>query len=1000
MIKKYSSNALYFANETFKNDRDAILTAVKENEFVLQYANETLKNDREFILEAVKINGKVLQYAKEIFKSDREIVLEAVKDDGLALEYANEILKHDREIGLEAVKENAEAFLYVNNTLKKDRGLVLKVVKQNGILLQYANELLKKDREIVLEAVKDDGLALEYANETLKQDREISLEASKQEFYRGIILESNIRYTPNLFYAFNNYIEFKNLRNDRKFILEAVKQNGLALEYANEIMKRDREIVLKAIQENGLALEYANETLKKDREIVLKAVKQNGLALEYVNEIMKKDREIVLKSVKKNGKPFQYAKDTLKNDRKFILEAVQHNRDIFLYVNAILKMDRGFILQVIKKNRDVLECADTSSVYYDTTLSYLLCNDTVLVYLLSKHNPELSRKFSPQLTQIIDESNNLNAKLSKDVIELYSKQLNSENDLYYCIELPNVEPDKSLTPHWFSFKPTYSVEFIEKLVIFQILKKVQEMEPSNDIFNGETTNYNFFCFKLDKLLEETLIQPKTVKDLRNTVESISSKFDTSFYSKKEIKCIRYFFITWTESDKSFTDYRRILSRYNEKHGDLSKIFKALNRYYKYFNKNYDFISILGNGAEGAVFKVLHRESRTLMAIKFKYEVEDSEESTNEIINLLKRTDMCGKIKCFDCGMIERHLYSVMELGEESLSDYIQANIEVYRNSSMMTKEKLIEILRIFMQILESVQSIHDHNILHGDLDPQNIVKVGDQYKLIDFETSKVIKTGNSITIARGKFAYMSPEVSHDNYTDDMFKRNNDSKLAHNIGNITISCDIFSLGCILLKLLTHCPLQLDEHFVNDSDLSKYKDNFIYFTTYGKYFYTVVTTSEGETKLHYAIEQLINKSIDTNYGVNNILIRCIITMIQRDSSKRLFCYSYKTTLENVIKFLNGEIEISNIEMDIKQYKEIKSLMSYSRLLEEINKVNQRNDFLNEKIKHLEDENNKLNQEINKLHQRNDILMENNKLNQENTELQEKIKILEEQIRKLHF
>jgi len=37
-------------------------------------------------------------------------------------------------------------------------------------------------------------------------------------------------------------------------MLEAVKQNGYALEYTDDLLKRDREIVLEAVKQNGYAL--------------------------------------------------------------------------------------------------------------------------------------------------------------------------------------------------------------------------------------------------------------------------------------------------------------------------------------------------------------------------------------------------------------------------------------------------------------------------------------------------------------------------------------------------------------------------------------------------------------------------------------------------------------------------------------------------------------------------------------------------------------------------
>ena len=60
--------------------------------------------------------------------------------------------------------------------------------------------------------------------------------------------------------------------------IEKVKQDGL---YLKRIKKNQTEaICLEAVKQNGLALEYVN---KQTPEICLAAVRQNGKALEFVN---------------------------------------------------------------------------------------------------------------------------------------------------------------------------------------------------------------------------------------------------------------------------------------------------------------------------------------------------------------------------------------------------------------------------------------------------------------------------------------------------------------------------------------------------------------------------------------------------------------------------------------------------------------------------------------------------------------------------------------------
>jgi hypothetical protein len=60
---------------------------------------------------------------------------------------------------------------------------------------------------------------------------------------------------------------------DKSFVLETVKEDGIALEYADKSLKKDKSIVLEAVKQYGFALEYADESLQKDPDII-KAAKR------------------------------------------------------------------------------------------------------------------------------------------------------------------------------------------------------------------------------------------------------------------------------------------------------------------------------------------------------------------------------------------------------------------------------------------------------------------------------------------------------------------------------------------------------------------------------------------------------------------------------------------------------------------------------------------------------------------------------------------------------
>ena len=72
-------------------------------------------------------------------------------------------------------------------------------------------------------------------------------------------------------WQFKEYPE--ELRSDKEVVLEVVKQDGFALEYASEELRSDKEFVLEAIKKSGFALEYASEALQNDPEIIALAEK-------------------------------------------------------------------------------------------------------------------------------------------------------------------------------------------------------------------------------------------------------------------------------------------------------------------------------------------------------------------------------------------------------------------------------------------------------------------------------------------------------------------------------------------------------------------------------------------------------------------------------------------------------------------------------------------------------------------------------------------------------
>ena len=57
-------------------------------------------------------------------------------------------------------------------------------------------------------------------------------------------------------------------RNDKQIVLAAVRQKGLAIQYAHPDLMSDKDVVMAAVKEDGYVYEYAND-LSADKDFFI-----------------------------------------------------------------------------------------------------------------------------------------------------------------------------------------------------------------------------------------------------------------------------------------------------------------------------------------------------------------------------------------------------------------------------------------------------------------------------------------------------------------------------------------------------------------------------------------------------------------------------------------------------------------------------------------------------------------------------------------------------------
>jgi TPR repeat protein len=205
-------------------------------------------------------------------------------------------------------------------------------------------------------------------------------------------------------------------------------------------------------------------------------------------------------------------------------------------------------------------------------------------------------------------------------------------------------------------------------------------------------------------------------------------------------------------------------------------------------------SVLGEGSGGTkVYKGKHADGRAMAVKVMKKGVVPVHRAKREmkLLQDLAESEGRGRQHVIQYRCIEEREDEVllgMELCECSLHDVI---------SVWGQRIPLEHQLRIVRQLCEAVAFLHEHQIVHRDVRPQNILfKQGGfegTVKLTDFGLSKEVDSRNldksfTTTTAQagteiGSFGYYAPEV-------------------YRHGKQTAKVDVFSLGCCIFYVLSH------------------------------------------------------------------------------------------------------------------------------------------------------------------------------------------------------
>ncbi|MDD2401236.1 MAG: Stk1 family PASTA domain-containing Ser/Thr kinase [Clostridia bacterium] len=198
------------------------------------------------------------------------------------------------------------------------------------------------------------------------------------------------------------------------------------------------------------------------------------------------------------------------------------------------------------------------------------------------------------------------------------------------------------------------------------------------------------------------------------------------------------------------------------------------------SKRYEIIKQIGGGGTALVYSARDIYLNRMVAVKILREQLTSDE---EFVSCFRREAQAV------ASLSHTNIVNIYDVGDDNGTYYLVMEIVEGRNLKEIIKEKgnlsISETVRIAEQICDAIEHAHEHNVIHRDIKPHNVlITKEEKIKVTDFGIARAVSaaTITHTDSVMGSVHYFSPEQARGEISDE-------------------KSDIYSLGVVIYEMLT-------------------------------------------------------------------------------------------------------------------------------------------------------------------------------------------------------